>query len=235
MDMNIFEGIKVVLWDIDGTVFDFFEAQKNAIRALFKQFNLGECDDEMLMDYDSINHKYWKALERGEITKPQVLTGRFIEFFGKYNMDVSIVEAFNDEYQVRLGDTVSFFPGVLDTINTLKAAGILQCAVTNGTKIAQQRKLSKSGLDQILDGIFISEDVGFEKPNPRFFEAVYDMITKERGEVNLSEIMIVGDSLSSDIKFGNNVGIKTCWFNHAGEVNSNLRVDYEIDNFIHNV
>ncbi len=228
MDKHIFDGIKVVLWDIDGTILNFYEAQKNAIRKLFNEFGLGICDDDMLDDYDSINHKYWKALERGEITKHEVLTGRFMEFFSKYNLDTSVVEAFNDAYQVSLGDTICFYPGVFELINELKAEGYIQFAVTNGTKIAQEKKLKGSGLDKILDAVFISEDVGYEKPNPKFFEPVLKKAQDLCGDIYLSEIMIIGDSVTSDIQLGNNVGIKTCWFRHEGEPDTNLRVDVEI-------
>lgn len=231
MDNKLFDGIKVVLWDIDGTILNFKEAQKNAIRKLFDVFNLGICDDEMLSDYDKINHRYWQALERGEITKHEVLTGRFKEFFEKYNLDTSVTEAFNDNYQVSLGDTICFYPGVMELIRDLKNKGFVQLAVTNGTKIAQENKLNKSGLNELLDGVFISEDVGYEKPNPKFFEPVYKRITELIGEVPLSEIMIIGDSTTSDIKLGNNVGIKTCWFRHEGETDTDLRVDIEIKSF----
>lgn len=230
-DKSIFSGIKIVLWDIDGTIMNFFEAQKNAIRVLFKQFDIGECSDEMLLDYDSINHKYWKALERGEITKPRVLTGRFYEFFEKYGIRTDIVESFNDEYQVRLGDTICFYPGSMELIENFKKNDIVQFAVTNGTKIAQNKKLAASGLDKIFDGIFISEDVGYEKPNPEFFAPVYKESVRRVPDIKLSEIIIIGDSLTSDMKLGNNVGIKTCWFNPSAAEAGDIRIDMEINDF----
>lgn len=231
MDMKLFDGIKVVLWDIDGTVLDFFEAQKNAIRTLFEKFRLGECTDEMLYDYDSINHKYWQALERGEITKPQVLTGRFREFFEKYRLDTTLAEEFNDAYQLSLGDTICFYPGVEDVIRELKDKKIPQFAVTNGTKTAQRKKLSRSGLDRIFDSIFISEDVGYEKPNPKFFEPVMKKAVEFCGDVKPEEMLIIGDSVTSDMQLGKNVGVKTCWFRHPDEPDCELAVDYEIRSF----
>lgn len=238
--MSIFDGISVVLWDVDGTILNFYEAQKNAIRTCFDKFGLGICDDAMLGDYDSINHGYWKALERGEISKPQVLTGRFMDFFEKYNIGNSsytlteLVNLFNDEYQIRLGDTICFYPGVLELIKSLKKAGIIQFAVTNGTKRAQERKLALSGLDKLFDAIYISEDVGSEKPSPQFYEPVNEEIVRRLGNIMPDEIMIIGDSLTSDMKLGNNVGIKTCWFNEGGKGNnadSELRLDTIIEGF----
>ena len=225
------DNIKLVLWDVDGTILDFFEAQKNAIRACFSKFELGECSDKMLLDYDSINHKYWKALERNEITKSQVLTERFHEFFGKYGIRRDVVDAFNDEYQVRLGDTICYFPGVREVILRIRDKGILQFAVTNGTKTAQVRKLSASGLDKIFDGIFISEEVGSEKPNKEFFIPVYERARELIPEIKLSEIVIIGDSPTSDIQLGKNVGIKTCRFKQDKLDGSGIDSDMIITDF----
>lgn len=240
-----FTNIKVILWDVDGTILNFFESQKNAVRACFDKFNLGECTDGMLMDYDGINHKYWKALERGEITKPQVLAGRFKEFFSKYQIarkDCTLdelVDVFNDEYQIRLGDTICFYDCVMEVIEEFKKRGILQFAVTNGTKRAQTRKLALSGLDKLLDAIFISEDVGSEKPNPDFFIPVLNKAQEAIPKIGPEEIMIIGDSFTSDMRFGNNVGIRTCWFDEkntgrtVGDIarNEKLNIDMVICSF----
>ena len=120
----------------------------------------------------------------------------------------------------------------------------MQCAASNGTKVAQLKKLKNSGLDQLFELIFISEDVGAEKPSIDFFDKVLtDASTwlREneatclesngvyRGELKPSEVIIVGDSLTSDILGGNNAGIKTCWYNPKKLVNDmNVKVDYEI-------
>lgn len=216
--------IKVILWDIDGTLLNFAEAEKAAIRTCFEMFELGECTDEMLADYSEINRNYWKRLERGEISKKEVLEGRFREFFAKYNLNVSVAEKFNTQYQVSLGDTVVFYPNGLEVVQALKGK-IPQYAVTNGTKIAQDKKLKNSDLINILDGVFISEEIGVEKPGVGFFDKVFETI----GEYDKSEMMIIGDSLTSDIQGGNNVGIVTCWFNPGGKKEeTDLRIDYEI-------
>ena len=217
-------NIKVILWDIDGTLLNFEEAEKYAIRACFHRFNLGECTDEMLADYSVINRSYWQRLERGELTKPQVLEGRFVEFFGKYGLDMGCAPAFNAQYQISLGDTFCFHEGGLETLQALKGK-VRQYAVTNGTRIAQERKLKGSGLAELLDGVFISEVIGIEKPGVGFFHRVWDKI----GSFASDEVMIVGDSLTSDIQGGNNAGILCCWFNPQGKpAPDNLRIDHTI-------
>ena len=216
--------IKVILWDIDGTLLSFKLAERAAIRACFEKFGLGEITDEMLARYSAINARYWKRLELGELTKPQVLRGRFEEFFAEHGLDTGCVDDFNAEYQVRLGETVVFNDNGKELVQRFRGK-VKQYAVTNGTLVAQRGKLSNSGLDKLLDDVFISDVVGVEKPGIGFFDAVFAAI----GHYEKDEVLIVGDSLTSDIQGGNNAGILCCWYDPAGqEVPANLRVDYHI-------
>ena len=218
--------IKVILWDIDGTLLDFLKSEKAAIRSCFEVFEMGQCTDEMIGRYSKINRKYWEALERGEATKEQVLHGRFKEFFEKEKLRTDCVVEFNKEYQSRLGDTICFCDDGYELVKKLKGQ-FKQYAVTNGTKVAQDKKLKKSGLIDLFDGIFISEDIGVEKPGIGFF----DYVRKEIGFYENDEIMIIGDSLTSDMQGGANAGIVCCWYNPKGKENDKqLKLDYEINN-----
>ena len=217
--------IKVILWDVDGTLLDFKKAEYVAIKKCFEIFKLGECTDDMICRYSEINKRYWEKLERNEITKPEVLVNRFKDFFSVENIQTDCANEFNDEYQLQLGETICFCDQSLELMKGLKGK-VKQYAVTNGTKIAQDKKLQKSGLIDIFDGVFISEEVGCEKPGIEFFEKVF----YEIGNYDKEDIMIVGDSLTSDIQGGNNAGIICCWYNPKHmENNSDLRIDYEID------
>ncbi len=216
--------IKTLLWDVDGTLLDFGKSEEYGIRKCFEIFGLGECTDEMLSRYSKINRKYWQMLETGKITKRQVLTERFVEFFSFENINFNRVDEFNDEYQIRLGDKFFFCDNAFETVTALKGK-YKQYAVTNGTIVAQQRKLKQSGLINIFDDVFISDKIGFEKPNIEFFNAVQQKI----GKFNRDEVMIIGDSLSSDMKGGNNADIHCCWYNPHNAVNKNdIKIDYEI-------
>ena len=215
---------KVILWDVDATLLNFEKAEEAGIRGCFEKYNLGECTDEMLENYKGINRGYWQAMERGEIEKPVLLVKRFEDFLNAYGLDSSVAAGFNELYQILLGETVVFYENALETVQALKGK-VLQCAVTNGTKVAQDGKLKNSGLDKEFDHVFISEVVGIEKPNKGFFDAVFTEI----GEYAKDEVLIVGDSLTSDIQGGVNAGIKTCWFNPKGAENTSaLKPDYEI-------
>lgn len=215
---------EVILWDVDGTLLDFLAAERAAIHALFREFHLGECTEEMLQRYSKINRKYWNKLERGEMMKPQILEGRFKEFFAGEGIDPALCKPFNAAYQVRLGDTVVFCDNSRELVASLRGT-VRQYVVSNGTVTAQTKKLKNSGFDKLMDGIFLSEQMGYEKPAREFFDCVFE---KLKG-VNKEQVLIVGDSLTSDILGGNHAGIKTCWYNPNGLVNeTSARADYEI-------
>ena len=216
--------IKTVLWDVDGTLLDFNAAERAAIRTLFAEFGLGECSEEMLARYSKINISFWERLERNEITKPEVLRGRFEQFFGEYGIDVSLAVPFNERYQMTLGDTIVFLDNSAEIVRSLMGK-VRQYVVSNGTVAAQTKKLDRSKLGGMMDGIFLSEKLGVEKPNRAFFDRVFDEI----GPCDPAEVLIVGDSLTSDIRGGMNAGIKTCWYNPVGKtVPEGYRIDYVI-------
>ncbi len=200
--------ITTILWDVDNTLLDFEAAQRAAIRALFEQFRLGACTDAMLDRYNEINNLYWQRLERNEITKPQVLLGRFEQFFGEYGIDASIVPEFNAKYQLQLGETIVYRDDSLNLIKRLQGK-VKQYVVSNGTVAAQTKKLERSKLGALMDGVFLSEQLGVEKPNRGFFDKVFEAIHP----ADRSEVLIVGDSPTSDVRGGMNAGIRICWYN----------------------
>jgi 2-haloacid dehalogenase len=223
---------KAILWDIDGTLLNFLEAEKCAIRTLFAKYGLGTCTDEMIARYSAINRRHWEALERGEMTKQEVLVGRYREFFSGEGIDPALAEPFNEEYQIRLGDTCVFCDNGYEIVRRLRGI-VKQYAVTNGTAVAQERKLKNSKLDVLFDGVFISDKIGYEKPSRGFFDAVFAVLDETFGPdgYQKDEILIIGDSLTSDIRGGNNAGIRTCWYNPAhNENNQGVAVDFEIAN-----
>ena len=160
------------------------------------------------------------------MTRQQVLICRFEDFFQAEGIVSDCAAELNLEYQRQLGENVFFCDDSYDLLSQLKASGhVKQYAVTNGSKVAQDGKLNKSGLINLFDDVFISEVVGVEKPGIGYFEHVWSVI----GRYEPDEVMIVGDSLTSDIRGGNNAGILTCWYNPKGMANNKgVRVDYEI-------
>ena len=216
--------IDVILWDVDGTLLDFLAAEQAAMEDCFAHFGLGPLKPERLARYSALNRVYWQRLERGELTKPQVLVGRFREFFAGEGLSPDLAQPFNARYQEKLGDTVRFQDGADKLVARLRGR-VRQYAATNGTRVAQERKLRRSGLDRQLDGVFISELLGAEKPSPAFFDQVLAAI----GPVDRRRVLMVGDSLTSDMAGGLGAGLRCCWYNPQKlPVPPDLALDYVI-------
>ena len=217
-------AIQAILWDVDGTLLDFLAAEKAAIQKLFGEFDLGPCPDATVARYSAISTGYWKKLERGEVTKEQVLICRFRDFFAELGIDPALAEPFNARYQVSLGDTVAYRDDSLEIVKALHGR-VKQYVVSNGTVIAQSKKLRVSHLGEWMDGIFLSEELGAEKPSPAFFERVFAALPDIRKE----DMLIVGDSLTSDMKGGIAAGISTCWYNPQSLPRpADMAIDFEI-------
>ena len=218
--------IRAILWDVDGTLLDFAAAEKAAIQKLFGEFGLGECTDRMVARYSSISGGYWKRLERGEITKAEVLVGRYRDFFSELGIDPALAEPFNARYQVALGDTVAYRDDSLEIVKALHGR-VKQYVVSNGTVIAQAKKLERSHLGEWMDGIFLSEQLGAEKPSPAFFQKVFAVLP----DLSPADMLIVGDSLTSDMKGGLMAGIPTCWYNPQSLPRpADMAIAFEIQN-----
>lgn len=216
--------VTTLLWDMDETLLNFAAAERTAINALFQEFGFGECSDAMLERYSKINRSYWERLERKELTKPEILVGRFRDFFEAEGLDSTVAAEFNEKYQLSLGDTIVFRDDSYNIVKSLRGK-VKQYVVSNGTIAAQTKKLRLSGFGELMDGVFLSEDLGVEKPDILFFEKVFKEIHLE----DKSQVMIVGDSLTSDIQGGNNAGIMTCWYNpEQNPYQGDLRIDHEI-------
>ena len=218
--------IKTILWDFDNTLLSFDAAEKAAICSTFKKLNLGTCTEEMLKRYSTINKAYWVQIENKTIKKDIALTKRFADFFTEYGIDPEIAKTFNSEYEVALGDTIVYIDNSFELIKTLKEK-YKHYIVSNGARFVQELRLKKSGFDKIFNDVFISDIIGAEKPSIDFFNYVFKKINCD----NKSEVLIVGDSLTSDIKGGNNAGILTCWYNpHKIIATKEYKIDFEIQN-----
>ncbi len=217
--------IKVILWDMDATLLDFLSAENAAIKSCFQKYGLGECTDEMIERYSKINRRYWEMLERGEMSKQEILVNRFKDFFAEEGIETDCENEFNSSYQIALGDTICFRDQGYELVKKLQGS-YRQFVVTNGTFAAQERKLKHSGIGELVEDAFISDLIGHEKPSKAYFDHVLGKI----GDYEKQEIMIVGDSLTSDMQGGNNAGIICCWYNpNHLENTKNVKINHEID------
>ena len=209
----------VLFWDLDDTLLDFKASEKYALRYCWKLFGLGECSEEQVRRYSEINEEFWARLERGELTKPQVLLGRYESFFREEGIDTALAADFNRAYENHLSDTAAFLDHADDLLRRFRAAGVRQYLASNGVPEVQEKKLERSGLYNLLDGVFISDNVGADKPSPLFFRRAIREIETERSGTSGGEhlpgdrILMIGDSLGGDVLGGMNAGIHSCWYN----------------------
>ncbi|MCM1045935.1 MAG: YjjG family noncanonical pyrimidine nucleotidase [Candidatus Gastranaerophilales bacterium] len=218
-------GFSTLLWDLDGTLLDFLYAQRIALERSFALYDR-DVTEEMLARYSQINDNYWKRLELGEVTKEELLAGRFRTLFEAYQIQGIAPEAFSHAYQEALGSVYRYVDDSFQICSSLRGR-VKQYVVTNGTADTQLNKMKHSGLYDVMDGLFISEEIGTPKPQGGFFDYCLGQIEEKDKE----KILIVGDSLTSDIKGGVQAGIATCWFRAPGTENpTEYRPDYEIAN-----
>ena len=223
-DAIVLPMIKTVLWDLDNTLLDSRPPERLAIRKCFRDLSLGECTDEMLDAYPAINYKWWEMCERGEKTKDEILVGRFQEFLSTFGRPADKAPQFLADYMDSLGDNIFPIPGAIETLKFLKGK-VKQYVLTNGVWASQRKKVLNSGIIEIVDEVFVSEDIGFEKPAKEIFDYVLD----GTGSRNRSEALMVGDSLTTDIRGANNAGIQSCWFNPGHKPRPlDMKIDYEI-------
>ena len=195
----------VILFDIDDTLLDFPKSEREAF---FKALSLSGviADEDMMETYQKINYDLWKALERQEIERDELKVRRFSELASLYSLNVD-AERVACDYLACLGQTVFFIDGARELLNALYGK-VKMYIVTNGVASVQNSRYKLTGFDKIFDGIFISEEVGANKPNLRFFEYVAEHVD----EFEKERALIVGDSLTSDIAGGIAFGIDTCWY-----------------------
>lgn len=211
----------VVLFDIDDTLLDFPRSEKEALCEAFMLSGV-ELNEEMITVYQKINYELWKALERGEIERDELMTRRFEDFAKFYGLEIDFLKVAND-YLDCLGKKIYFIEGARELLEALYGK-IRMYIVTNGLAKVQNSRYKLTGFDKIFDGMFISQEVGANKPDNRFFEYVAEHIVGFEKE----KTIIVGDSLSSDIAGGINFGIDTCWYSAKG-MTPKIQPTYTVD------
>ncbi|MBE5906666.1 MAG: noncanonical pyrimidine nucleotidase, YjjG family [Lachnospiraceae bacterium] len=199
--------ITTLFLDLDETIFDFKLAQEEALKRAFAQFDL-EPKPEVLERYDAINKYVWQLLEEQKATREEILVMRFRMLLEEYGIQRD-AQALQDTYEEELGVGHFYLPGAKDFLDKVKGKYQLYL-VSNGTASVQDSRIGSSDLSSYLDDIFVSETVGADKPSIAFFERCFAKIPPFLKE----EAVIIGDSLTSDIRGGLNAGLHTIWFNH---------------------
>ncbi|MGE8203602.1 YjjG family noncanonical pyrimidine nucleotidase [Heyndrickxia sp. NPDC080065] len=198
---------QTLLFDIDNTLLDFNAAEDLALQLLFDEQEI-PLTSEIKAQYNKINQGLWKAFEEGKISRDEVVNTRFSILFKEYygqEVDGVLLE---EKYRSYLQEGHQLIDGAFDLIAALQNKYDLYI-VTNGESETQYKRLRDSGLYPLFKDIFVSEDTGFQKPMKEYFDYVFARIPHFSAEKTL----IIGDSLSADIKGGYLAGIDTCWIN----------------------
>jgi len=198
---------KLILIDADRTLFDFDRAEIHSIEQALKSNNITENLEVIVPRYKIINMELWKLLEQGGIKKSILRSERFKRLFDEFNIDLDPVR-FGDEYLNNLSNNGFIIEGAKELCDYLHSKYKL-VILTNGIKEVQDRRLAISELTPFIDDMVVSDEAGIPKPNP----AIFDYTLGKIGHYEKSEMLMIGDSLTSDILGGINYSIDTVWYN----------------------
>lgn len=196
--------------DLDDTILDFHKAEYIAIGKTLQSFGL-EPTEQVRSRYSVINKAHWERLERKELTREEVLVGRFDTLFREYGIAADPV-ACARRYEDFLSVGHYFLPGVEEALEQLSKKYKLYLA-SNGTAKVQAGRLESANISHFFEKIFVSQEIGANKPALEYFQRCFAQIP----DFDPAQAMIVGDSLTSDILGGKNAGIATCWVNPKGQ------------------
>ena len=208
--------------DLDDTILDFHKAERIALAKTIREFGV-EPTEEILQLYHEINDWHWKQLELGRMTREEVLVKRFSALFERMGREVDPA-ACTALYAENLAIGHYFMPGAEKAVAALSKKYRLFLA-SNGTASVQHGRMTSANLYRFFEQVFVSQEIGYNKPAREYFESCFARIPGFRRE----KAMMVGDSLTSDIKGGINAGIRTVWVNPGHKPCGEIKPDYEIE------
>ncbi len=202
-----------ILFDADDTLFDFKRSARHALAQTLEDHKI-EASETHFQIYETINHEVWLAFERLEITATElrkIRFERFLEVIGEYRDPLEL----NRYYLNLLSKTRFMLDGAIELVESLHQKKYRMGLITNGLKEVQRPRIAQAKMDKYFEVIVVSDEIGVSKPHKGFFEYTYI----EMGRPDKTEVIVVGDSLNSDIQGGINFGVDTCWFNPRGATN----------------
>lgn len=197
---------KWILFDADGTLFDYDRAEATALQRTFEQMGQ-EFEPGYVEAYRRINGRIWLEFEQGRISQERLRTFRFEQLFEAVGLELS-PESFSPRYLQNLALGTDLIDGAQEVVQALHGCFGLML-ITNGLQEVQRPRFARSALHGYFHGLVISEEVGVAKPDPRIFDVAFQGM----GNPGREEVLMVGDSLTSDMRGGVDYGIDTCWFN----------------------
>lgn len=217
---------KFLLFDLDHTLFDFDTAEDVSLTQLLKEEGVDNI--QAYKDYYvPMNKALWKDLEQKKITKHELVNTRFSRLFKHFGIEKDGAYLAN-RYQFYLSQQGQIFSGAMELLDNLIDRGYELYAATNGITSIQTGRLTKSGLASYFNHVFISEQLGTQKPDALFYERIGQQIPG----FSKDKTVMIGDSLTADIQGGNNAGIDTIWYNpHHLENKTKAQPTYEVHSY----
>ena len=215
---------KTLLFDLDGTILDYSKSETAALYWAYSVIFGTNPPDDLLPVYQKINSGLWKEFEKGTIMIQELKIRRFSDLFDDFKLNADPV-AFSEVYLKELGEGGYLLDGALDVLES--CAGRFRIgAITNGIGNVQRLRIKKAGIGKYFETVIISNDVGIAKPDPGIFTIALEGMNLSKKD----DILMIGDSLSSDILGGINAGIDTCWINRQEEESGNIKPVFTISN-----
>ncbi len=204
--MSTARQIRTVLFDLDHTLFDTESSELAAFDATL--VSAGVVDPRRHLEtYISINRALWAGVERGEVTPNEVAVARFVQLVAVLDLDAD-PHQLADTFLGELGANGDLYPGARALIDRL-AIDVEMALITNGVGRVQRDRLQRLGLADHFSAVVISGEVGTSKPGTDIFDLTFRQLGRPRRET----AVMIGDSLTSDIRGGRDYGIATCWYN----------------------
>jgi len=211
-----------IIFDADGTLFDYDLAEITAIRKTFEYFG-HDYNPGYLSVYRRCNKQLWDAFELGKVTIEKLKVQRFELLLNSLELSTDAGQ-FSKNYLIQLSKGTQLIGGAEDVLHALSDK-VHMILMTNGIKEVQRSRLNLSTIKSYFSDIIISDEVGVAKPDSKIFEIALENMSI----LDKRTILMVGDNLSSDIKGGIDFGIDTCWYNPKQlEHNPEIRATYEV-------
>jgi YjjG family noncanonical pyrimidine nucleotidase len=216
-----------LLLDLDETLVSFKESEKQAILRLYAKYGIPDTDENREY-YHELNKDLWTDLKDGKLRKPELEKARFNTLIEKFDIKNVKADQLNREFEGYLKQSVVPFDGALEFLEDIEDYATL-AIVTNGYETVQQNRLKISRIADFVDEVVTSEKAGASKPDKRIFQSAI----KKLGISNTRTVLVVGDSLNTDIKGGINAGLDTCWVNFAGDENrTGIKPTYTVTSYM---
>lgn len=221
-DLNAqFDNIKCVFVDVDNTLLDFERSSQLAIIRTCEDLNIAY-PDSIFDVFIRVNNEMWRDIQDGKMTKAELWLTRWNKIFAEVGMSAD-GPFFEAEFHRRLHDCAVPVEGAKDALEYLHSK-YLVCTASNASLKQQTHRLRLAGMSEYIDKMFVSEQLGAQKPDTRFFEECFKQLDFLPGET-----LMIGDDLHADMLGASKFGLRTCWYNPKNLPNSeNVHIDVEI-------